>query len=247
MVDSSADRSESISDVLRQASKLKHERVETGPLDPRLALLRKWQNTRLARTHADQVANPRYRPTWQFFLQEVYAPRDFSQRNHDILRMYELMEHLVPEPLTRPLILTVELNEQTDKLDAQLLDVLVNQLGLTDRLTVPLYAEAYRLCNNYDERVRQIELIHDVVYMLDAVVHMPGSGMMLTLAKLPLKRAGWKNLMDFMEHGYKAVKHMRGVEEFLDNIRTRELHILNRIYEKDSDPFGFQLDGVNGS
>jgi hypothetical protein len=161
--------------------------------------------------------------------------------------MYELMAHLMPEPLTRPLMLKVELNELTEQLDAHLLEVLVNQLGVTDRLTVPLYAEGYRRCNNYDDRIRQIELIHDVVYLLDAVVHRPGSGTMLMLAKVPLKRAGWREVMNFMERGYKAVKAMRGAEQFLDVIRSRELQILKRIYAHDPDPFGFQLASENGA
>ena len=37
--------------------------------------------------------------------------------------------------------------------------MLVDQLGVTDSIAREQYAAGYRLCDNYDERVRQIDLI----------------------------------------------------------------------------------------
>ena len=43
----------------------------------------------------------------------------------------------------------------TSTLDDRLLHVLVVQLGMVDALTAELYATAYRICDNYGQRVRQ--------------------------------------------------------------------------------------------
>jgi len=53
------------------------------------------------------------------------------------------------------------------------------------------------------------------------------------------RRAGWDELTDYLENGYRAFKHMRGARHFLDTVREREQHILDRIYAGDPDPFGF--------
>ncbi len=226
-----------ITNILGEIEKLKHERIESRALDPHLALLRQWQSERLARTYADLMRNPRFRPAMRFFLEDIYAARDFSQRNRDIERMYEMLRRVAPEPMVRPLVLTVELHYLTERLDEQLLEVLVQQLGLNGSLTVALYAEAYRLCDNYATRVKQIDLIHEIGELLNAAVRMPLSGTIMSLAKVTLERAGWADLMAFTERGYKAFKQMRGANEFLDTIRMRELDILDRIYARDPDPF----------
>jgi hypothetical protein len=133
----------------------------------------------------------------------------------------------------------VELHYLTEQLDARLLDVLVNQFGVTDILTVALYAEAYRVCSNYGQRRQQIELICELGSLIDEIVRMPLSGAMLGLAKAPLERGGWRELMALMQRGYNAFKKMRGAGEFLETVRGREMRILDRIYACDPDPFEF--------
>ncbi len=226
-----------ITTILGEIEKLKHERVEGQLLDPRLAQLRQWQSERLARTYADLMRDRRFRPAMQFFLEDVYAARDFSQRNRDIERMYEMLRRVAPEPMIRPLVLTVELHYLTEDLDEQLLDVLIRQLGWAGPLTVALYAEAYRICDNYAVRIKQIELIYEIGQLLNTVVHLPLSGAILNLTRLALERAGWADLMAFTVRGYKAFNQLRGAREFLDTIRTRELGILDRIYANDPEPF----------
>jgi hypothetical protein len=225
--------------ILREIQNLEHQRVEGNPLDPKTTLLRNWQSDRLARSYADFASNPRYKPAFRFFLEDLYGARDFSQRNHDMQRLHDWVRRLAPEPMIRPLILSVELHYLTEQLDERLLDVLVRQLSLTDTITVPLYAEAYRRCDNYDRRLQQVELIYELGSLIDKIVRMPLSGAMLNLGKLPLERGGWRELMAFMERGYNAFKHMRGGGQFLETVRERERRILDRIYACEPDPFEF--------
>ncbi len=224
---------------LHGIDKLKRQTAASAELDPKVAMLRVWQSQRLARTYADLLEQRRYRPACLFFLEDIYAPRDFSQRDRDIEQMYDFARRFIPAPMLRPLALTVKLHHLTEALDQQLLDVLVNQLGVTDTITVPLYAEAYRRCDNYAERVRQIDLIYEIGKKLDGLVRSPVVGAMLTVAKGPARRAGWTELVDFLEHGYTAFKRMHGGEYFLTTIREREMSCLDRIYANDPDPFGF--------
>jgi hypothetical protein len=223
--------------VFRDIQNLRYQRVSSAGLNPQMALLRTWQSQRLARTYADLLADPRYRRACQFFLNDLYAPRDFSQRDHDILQMYDFMQRVFSEALIRPLKLTVEVNLLTEALDERLLDVLVNQLGLTEAITEQLYAEAYRRCDNYADRVRQIDLVYKIGQELDGIVQMPLTAAALTLAKVPARQAGYVELADFIERGYSAFKHMRGADHFLKTVRQRERRILDRIYGEEPEPF----------
>ena len=227
-------------ELLHKVEQTKHSEVKPKPLDPRLQLLRDWQVKRLTRTHHDLLVNPRYGLASDYFINDIYAARDFSQRNYDLRRMHDTFRRWLPELMIRPLTLAIELHELTEKLDVQLLEVLVKELGMTDHLNAEMYAEAYRLCNNYQVRVRQIELISDIGKRVEGLVNFPFSAAALKLGHGPAVRAGWGELMDFLERGYKAFKQMHGANYFLETIRKRERHILERIYASDPKPFGFE-------
>ncbi len=223
--------------ALRKHRELSHQRVEGGQLPPELALLRAWQAQRLARTYADFLADPRYAPACRFFLENIYAPKDFSQRNQDILRVHEFMSRFIPARALRTLTKAIELNNLTEELDAKLLDVLVHQIGITNSISEEQYAEAYRLCDNYDERVKQIEMVVEIGRDLEKLVRHRLIGWTLRMARGPAYHAGWKELQDFLEEGYNAFRHMGKADKFLNAIQDRETRILDNIYQGKPHPF----------
>ena len=220
-----------------------HKAVEAKELPPQVALLRKFQSQRLSRTHADLLTSERYRPAAQFFLNDVYAPRDFSQRDADLMRFYEGVRKVLPERAVAILADVVELAGLTDQLDTQLAAVLVSRLGVTDRITLEQYAEAYRICDNYDPRLHQINLINRIGLGIDKLVHIPLIGLSLKLAHAPAVLAGWGELQGYLERGFAAFKHMKGAEGFLNAISSRETNILDRIFANHPEPFQMTSDG----
>ena len=131
-------------------------------MPPETALLRRFQAQRLAQTHADLLSSPRFGPAARFFLSDVYGPRDFSQRDADLLRFYEGVRKVLPERAVAVLADVVQLSAMTNDLDERLIRALVDELGVTDAITLEQYAAAYRLCDNYDERLQQIQMIDAV-------------------------------------------------------------------------------------
>src|SRR5512139_2420145 len=237
-----ASMSKHISDVISSIGKISHhEDIAQGGLDPQLAQLRVWQAERLARTYADLLEQPRYRPACLFFLEDIYAARDFSQRDHDLEAMYEFMRHFVPEAISRPAALTIQLHRMSEALDRQLLEVLVKQLGVTDSITAEQYAEGYRRCNNYRERVEQIDAIMGICEYIDGIVRNPLSSPALSLASRPLRAAGYGEVVSFLERGYDSFKRMHGSRHFRKTLREREIGILDRMYAYDLEPFRFEM------
>jgi hypothetical protein len=62
-------------------------------------------------------------------------------------------------------------------------------------------------------------------------------GPSLRLAKRPSYAAGWSELYDFLERGYKAAKKMRDVSFMADTIYEREMRILEQVFAGEPYPF----------
>lgn len=219
-----------------------HVPVSEQGLLPEIATLRDFQSRRLATTHADLLAHPRYRPAAEFFLTDVYAPRDFSQRDADMQRFYEGVSRVLPERAVSILADVVALANLTNELDERLARALVTELGVTDTITPEQYAAGYRLCDNYEDRRRQIKLIGDIGRGIDRLIHIPFVSVALRLAHAPAVLAGWGDLQHFLERGFGAFKHMKGAAEFLDTIDRREMAILDRIFAAHPEPFTLTAD-----
>lgn len=222
---------------LEHSAELRRQRVTAGQLDPHLALLREWQANRLARTYADFLADKQYGLACRFFVSDVYAARDFSQRDHDIEQIYAYLRRVVPASMLQLVTDSVEANRLSRALDEKLLRALVDRLGMTDTLTPALYAEGYRICNNYAERKCQIELVTRIIEQVGAGVHSPLVGIAMRVVRAPAYRAGWSELYEFLERGYAAFKSIRDAGKFARTIRKREMRILERIFAGSSDPF----------
>jgi hypothetical protein len=213
-----------------RASMAHHEVVEGKQLSPLIAYLSAWQSLRLSRTHADMLRDVRFSLGCRFFLDDIYAPKDFSQRDYDGHRIYSFMNRFLPEATLAPLAMALEVNSLTQQLDLALAEAMRDHLGVVERFDRAQYEEAYRLCNNYDTRARQIRLIVAVGGQLERVRRVPFIQTTLRLARGPAHRLGWHEMQDFLERGYVAWKSMRDPGSFLANIEQREMAILNRIY-----------------
>ncbi len=192
-----------------------------------LDLLRAWQSQRLAATYADLLANPRFTRACRFFLDDVYAAKDFRQRDQEIRHLYEIISPILPDILLKLVKSVIELNDLTQTLDEELWSVLQNELGVTETITMELYVAGYRLCDNYDERAYQIELIDQVGRMVDIATKIPMVAVALRIVRAPVSRAGWGELHDWIERGFLAFQHMHGAKEFLATIHDREISFLD--------------------
>ncbi|HEX5515163.1 MAG TPA: hypothetical protein VFY81_12255 [Gammaproteobacteria bacterium] len=224
---------------LERTTELHRDALLESSLAPEIAHLRRWQSERLAWTHADMMNNPRYRGAMEFFREELYGPKDFSQRDADIARVYPLMVQVLPDQALEALSRALELNVLSHELDARLVQEL-KALDANEHITETAYCEAYRRCDNYSARRHQIELINQLAHELDRVVHQRFIGSALKLARRPAKLAGFGALQTFLERGYAAFRRIKGADQFIETIVNRELELLDRIYAGETRPFGFE-------
>jgi len=199
-------------------------------IERELSLLRRWQSARLARTHADLLHSPRYRPAAEFFLDELYGDRDLSQLERDLARVVPMMTRILPAAVLHTAGLALELNALSHELDARLTRTLVDAFHFHERLDEVAYVAAYRQCASYDLRHRQLNLVDQLGRDLQRIVPKPLIHAALKLARNPARLAGLEELHQFLVAGFHAFRHMGAdAETFLSTIIGREQAILERI------------------
>lgn len=230
-----SDTAQRLRRVVAESRRLSAGRVGVDGISPAEAALAAWQCRRLAATYADFHGKVRYRPALDFFLSDIYGPKDFSRRDDDILRVYPVMVKLLSEPAIASLTEALELHALSMVLDAKLLEVMDEELGIDasqglDDLTPDRYSEAYRRCDNYTDRLRQIELAVNAGQMLDIAARKRLLFTTVRLARKPAQVAGFGELQDFIERGLAAFRAMKPADAFIEALQQRELYILESIF-----------------
>jgi hypothetical protein len=199
---------------------------------PRLTELKRWQSARLARTYADVSSQARYRAATSFFIEDLYGPKDFSARDEEMLRIVPVMARVLPKSAVETAALAIELEALSEDLDQRL----VNALG-SAALDDAGYGRAYRESSSPGERRHQVELIGAVGHRLDALVKKPLVAKTLRLMRGPAQVAGLGDLQEFLEKGFESFREMRGADDFLALIASREERILSRLFSSAPEPF----------
>lgn len=208
-------------------------------LEVAMAELSKWQTERLKVTHQDLYQAPRYHEGLEFLLKDLYAPKEFTQRDDDLERIFPVAVKLLPDNLLYTISLLVELNLLTQQLDKSLADVLFNQLKVS-KISEASYCEAYRLCDNKSLRLHQTQLIANIGNDLDVYVRSRLVRFTLKVTRSPAEVAGLGNLHSFLRRGFSAFQEMNGVDELLAIIIRRESAILEAIYNNDDAPMSIE-------
>lgn len=201
-------------------------------LRPECRILAAWQAGRLRHTYRDLLEISRYRKAVEFFLTDLYGDKDFSARDEGVERVYPLMSRVMPGPALHTISIGIELHAISQELDLDMVAMLWGEMKI-DTLDAEAYAEAYRRCGDIDARRRQISIVREVGESLDSVVFKPFIYNAVKMARGPARMAGLTELHDFIERGFVAFRAMKGSDEFVDAIVSRETAIMEAILAKE--------------
>lgn len=204
--------------------------------------LRHWQAGRLAATYRDLLDSERYRDAARFFLTDLYGPKDFSERDHEVERILPTLTATLPASGIRTIALAIEVDALSEELDSAMVAELRRARAIDD-IGEKAYAEAYRRAGRREERELQLKLIGDVGEALAALTKRPLVLAALRVMRAPAKLAGLGELHAFLENGYNAFHHMGNPAEFLAAIAAREAVIQRQLF--DSAPRPFEIPDMN--
>jgi hypothetical protein len=187
--------------------------------------LQTWQTNRLLITHEDLWHSKRFKPAMQFFVDELYGPRDFGERDKELARVLPKMAKVLPTKGLVSLEAALRLNCLSLELDL----ALIKELGSED-INRSSYFDCYRKSDNQSKREEQIQLLEDLGLDLAKVVKISGISAILMLSRKPAKVAGVESLHKFLEKGFKSFKKLGEVHDFIDPIINRERALMHSLF-----------------
>lgn len=191
--------------------------------------LKEWQAARLARTYADLLASPRYNPAAEFFLSDLYGPKDFRTRDEELARVVPIMVRILPARALETLLEAVRMDTLSESLDNAMVLALRSSSKAKD-IDWPAYGAAYRACERRRDRELQIALIDRIGTTLDRLTRMPLIRVSLKFMQGPAHMAGLGALHSFLQRGFDAFSHMKGADQFLAIVTERETALMKELF-----------------
>lgn len=192
--------------------------------------LQTFQSKRLRRDHADLAEEAQYRQIGEFFFEEMYGPRDFSSRDEQARRLHQFI-HLVPGIALGDVQKVLQLLELSNRLDDDLVRLLL-EMGAPIAFDEATYEQAYRLADNYDDRLYQLDLVRDSLYNVYRMAHRPFVGVALNRTQGLAQTVGMADIHRFLRLGYLSIQPVRDIHRFVETVTLREQDRLERIYER---------------
>ena len=189
-----------------------------------------FQSNRLRRDYRDLAEVPAYEPLGEFFFNEMYGPRDFSQRDQEGRRLHHFIG-MLPGVRLRDLEEVLELLDLTNQLDEDLAQRMW-QANIGTDFDEPTYEYFYRLADKYDDRHRQLTLVRTTLYNVFHLSRSAVLGMALRRSHFIARLAGIGHVHTFLRRGYDTLQNVTSIDHFAETIYQRELDRLNRIYQR---------------
>ena len=204
-------------------------RARDPALAARVHALKEYQQRRFARTHADLLADPRYAAAARFFLEDLYGPQDFAERDAQFARIVPALVRLFPQDIVETVQLLAALHALTESLDSDMAQHLPDQ-GLAREA----YVRAWQRTARATDRERQLALVLTLGRQLDGYTRRLMLRQSLKVMRGPAKAAGLGALQAFLERGFDTFGAMRGAEDFLARIEAREARLMQRLFAADA-------------
>ncbi len=218
----------------QQLRTVKAER-QAGKRDPGMhsarTALKQYQSARLARTHADLLAERDTHGAALFFLDELYGAHDLSQRDIDLERIIPTLQRVLTVDALHAITEAIVLDALSEKLDSEMAAV------LGKRFDDAQYAAAYAGATTRADRERQLELVQELGDALCKLVRIPFLSTMLKVMRKPAQMAGLGDLQRFLEQGFDTFKAMKAPRQFVSTIVRRERQVLDNIFAGKARPY----------
>lgn len=225
-----------VESILSHLDVVAHERatrIASPLLLKRVQAVKGYQQRRFSRTYSDLLATPRYAGAARFFLDELYGPGDFSQRDAQFARVVPALVRLFPHDVVQTVDTLAQLHALSERLDS----AMGQHLG-GDTVDAPAYITAWQACGQVVERELQIALTVSVGQSLDALTRKPFLRHTLRMMRGPARGAGLSALQEFLENGFDTFLAMRGSSEFLSMVSEREHSLVAMLFNHGALPGG---------
>ena len=231
-------------------------------LDPQLCAVlhcvKRVQSQRFSSSYADVLQHRDWGFAAQFFLDELYADKDFSARDTQFERIAPRIERFFPKSVNNVALTLARLHALSEQLDdAMARQLLVQLQSHTDFTTKTVadcvistdfldtfcqnnYVAAWRRVAQRPARESQLALALQLGHELTKITQIAGLGTMLRMMRGPAGAAGLRHLQLFLERGFVTFATMQrsasGASGFLATVQEREAQWIALLFNAAASP-----------
>lgn len=221
-----------IHEALQEVADLRQQRAKNEALRQACAEIRTFQARRFQATYRDLIANPRYQAATSFFLHELYSEKDYTDRDTQFARIVNTLTRVFPAAAVQTAATLVQVHALSERVDthmafAWLEDKRQRGAGID---ACERYVLCWRKLGNSEERQRQLEMVIQLGQQLEQLTTTLGLRTLLKMMRNPARLAGLSALQHFLETGFDAFAQMRGANEFLQTVRSRETRGIEALF-----------------
>jgi hypothetical protein len=208
---------------MAQVSDLRSSANAQPELQAAVAKIKQIQAQRFVDTYPDLLSSVDCSACAQFFLQELYGARDFSERDTQFARIAGAIELTFPKKVVHIAVTLAQLHSVTEELDQAMAQHWCLNRERSERLR---YQQAWLAVGQRERREWQLATVLLLGEALSEMTRKRGIRLMLKMMRRPAELAGLGALQQFLESGFDhfagLAKDSRAVATFLDTIRERE-------------------------
>jgi hypothetical protein len=213
-----------IRDHLEQVAALRSARSADPALARRVAAIKQYQHDRFSRDYAGLLNSERFAEATLFFLNDLYGPEEFADRDAQFGRVVPTMARLLPPDVMHTVAQLAELHALSESLDQEMAQRLDAE-AVDDRS----YRAAWQAVGRHADRQSQLQLLISIGTSMERHTRLPLLPTTLRLMRGPARAAGLTQLQSFLERGLKAFVSMRGAQQFLEMIQANEQRVINEL------------------
>jgi hypothetical protein len=220
-----SDEARLILQLLEEVERQRRRRAGDPQLASRVLGVKSYQHTRFEASYVDMLSNPSTRPASLFFLNELYGPRDFSNRDQQFARVVPKIVQVLPKPLVGTVLTLARLHALSEELDTAMAIS-----STTDAPNEIQYAEMWRAVGRPDDRQFQIDWMQQIGMSIDAHAKKGWIRTSLRLMRGPAEASGFGALQRFLEAGLDAFRSLPDASAFLAIVAARERALAQRLF-----------------
>jgi hypothetical protein len=211
----------------------RERRERTPALAVRVDAIKAYQQARFRCSYADLLGDPRHRAAALFFVDELYGPGDFSERDGQFARIVPALVRLFPDEIVQTVARLATLHALSEGFDTRMAMALPASTASAE-VDREAYVRAWQAVGDEAGRRAQIALVLDVGAGLDRLTRKPLLRQSLKLMRAPARAAGLAALQAFLERGFDTFAAMKGAGDFLEVVGEREEALRRALFASDA-------------
>lgn len=227
-----------IRDALAQVQALRSLALSDPSWADAVRAVKQLQARRFAASYADMLQGGTYAQAAQFFMDEIYSERDYSERDAQFGRIATAIERYFPQRVGATALALAQLHALTEQLDYAMGQAWTRAgtLGLTASPGAR-YLWAWREVGRHADRQQQLDAVMHLGQEMIALTRTPGLRTVLRMMRAPAHAAGLGALQLFLERGFDTfaalARNGQAAQTFLSIVQERESALISAWFDDD--------------